>query len=325
MAFFAALLSIAATATIAPPAHSAPQDPRVYVVNSEAPDAPGSLTILNAKNRHVVGTVPVGRFPVDVAVAPDGATAYVTNNVDGSLSVLDTSSQTITTTIPLGVNVGGVVVSADGSRIYVANSGEGSLSGVSVIDRATNAVVQIIRTPDAIRRVAVTPDGTTLFAISYDTIRIVDTLDGTVVGSIDVGPDLTDLAMSRTGNRLYVCARQGAVLVVDVATRAVIASVPVGGGTTGVTVAPDGTEIYSANPDDNTVSVIDATTSSVVATIAVGGASGGVQALAATPDGKDLFVAHAFEDGTATIKVKQRRLSGGLISVGDFPTGIDIR
>jgi len=79
----------------------------------------------------------------------------------------------------------------------------------------------------------------------------------------------------------------GTVSVINTATNAVVATVPVGTYPRGVAVTPDGTRVYVANGVSNNVSVIDAATNTVVATV------GGVPAparVAITPDGKRAYV-----------------------------------
>jgi YVTN family beta-propeller protein len=63
------------------------------------------------------------------------------------------------------------------------------------------------------------------------------------------------------------------VSVIDTATNAVVGSTrssQVGAGPFGVAVTPDGSRVYVANLNGNTVSVIDTGTNAVVATLPVG-------------------------------------------------------
>src|SRR5262249_36776106 len=70
--------------------------------------------------------------------------------------------------------------------------------------------------------------------------------------------------------------------VIDTATNAVTATIQVGPCIScGVVVTPDGSTVYVANSDDNTVSVIKTTSNTVTATIPVGSSPVGV---AVTPD-----------------------------------------
>jgi YVTN family beta-propeller protein len=79
------------------------------------------------------------------------------------------------------------------------------------------------------------------------------------------------------------------VSVVDTATNAVIATIPVGDSPFGVAVSPDGSKVYVTNLGSASVSVIDAATNTVTATIPVGLQPSGV---AVTPDGSKLYVAN---------------------------------
>jgi YVTN family beta-propeller protein len=49
-----------------------------------------------------VATVGVGNFPIGVAIAPDGAIAYVTNRKIRTVSVIETASNTVVATVNLG-------------------------------------------------------------------------------------------------------------------------------------------------------------------------------------------------------------------------------
>ncbi len=80
----------------------------------------------------------------------------------------------------------------------------------------------------------------------------------------------------------------GTVLVIDAATHATIATIPVGAGPLAVAVHPDGSRVYVANSNDYTVSVIDAVRNAVVATIAVGPQP---VSLAVDPSGTHVYVA----------------------------------
>jgi YVTN family beta-propeller protein len=105
----------------------------------------------------------------------------------------------------------------------------------------------------------------------------------------------------RSASRSFPCAGAGAapfayvtntfsdnVSVVDTATRAVVATIPVGNGPQGVAVNAAGTRVYVANGDSPYgVSVIDTATNSVIDTFPVIDNPG---AIVVRPDGKRLYV-----------------------------------
>src|SRR5262245_55701078 len=81
------------------------------------------------------------------------------------------------------------------------------------------------------------------------------------------------------------------VSVIDVASRSVIATIPVGAGPRTLAIVPSRSEVYVSNPDGGTISIVDAVLNSVVHTIpGYTGVSGG----AATPDGSRVYAGVSF-------------------------------
>jgi YVTN family beta-propeller protein len=92
--------------------------------------------------------------------------------------------------------------------------------------------------------------------------------------------------------------KDNTVSVIDTATGAVIATVPVSAGPHGMTATPDGKTIYVSGDASSTVSVIDTATDKVVKTIEVGKTPHG---LAMLPDGKTMLVGVYGEDRVAFV------------------------
>jgi YVTN family beta-propeller protein len=119
-------------------------------------------------------TVAIGKYPNGVAFDRKGR-AYVSNEYDGTVSVIDPASHSVTTTIGgLGGALGdlashpeGMVADPVRDQLYVAVANRDL---VAVIDTATESVVKTISVerPQGIGaapvKLAVTPDGKTLFA-----------------------------------------------------------------------------------------------------------------------------------------------------------------
>jgi YVTN family beta-propeller protein len=121
-----------------------------------------------------------------------------------------------------------------------------------------------------------------------------------------------DLAVAPDGGTVYVTnGNSGNVALIDTAVNAVAATIALGAGTSpgGVTVAPNGSEIYVVCM--GAVKVIDAATKTVGATIPVNTWLDVV----ATPDGTKLYV----PDGANTVSVVDvaSRAVVGTVSVTD--------
>ena len=69
-----------------------------YITNS----GDRTVSVINTTNNSIVATVPVGSYPIGVAVTPDGTKVYVANYGGNNVSVIDTSTNNVTATLPVG-------------------------------------------------------------------------------------------------------------------------------------------------------------------------------------------------------------------------------
>ncbi len=127
------------------PHGAAAAGPFAYITNGTS----NNVSVIDTSSNTVVATIPVGTFPVGVAVNPAGTRVYVANFSSNNVSVIDTSTNTVVATVTVGTNPYGAAVNPAGTRVYVANF---SSNNVSVIDTGTNTVVATVMVgtgPDA--------------------------------------------------------------------------------------------------------------------------------------------------------------------------------
>ena len=89
------------------------------------------------------------------------------------------------------------------------------------------------------------------------------------------------------------------VSVIDANSNAIVAAIPVGRGcwcvgADGITVAPDGANVYVTNDGDDTISIIDTTTNTVIGTVGISDPA----ALAVSPDSTRLYALSGFNPAT---------------------------
>ena len=103
-----------------------------------------------------------------------------------------------------------------------------------------------------------------------NTISQIDGLTGAVIGTTSVnGP--SGSAGNRAGTRLYVSALlDDSLVVVDTSNDSVIATIPIPGHPSYVTVSPNGSRVYVSSLLAYNITVVDTTSNSIVATIPVG-------------------------------------------------------
>jgi YVTN family beta-propeller protein len=115
------------------------------------------------------------------------------------------------------------------------------------------------------------------------------------------------------------------VSVIDVATKIIVATIPVGRSPSGVAANVPGTSVYVLNALDNTVSVIDAATRAVTATVAVGNLGGNTAAgLAMNHQGTRVYVANAQQNTISVIDTSTNTVIGAPITVGEYPLGVAV-
>lgn len=226
--------------------------PRLLVVNK----AEASLSVVDLAAGTEITRIPTGNAPHEVAVAPDGRTAVVTNYGTGptpgnTLTVIDLVRLEPTATIDLGDQrrPHGIAWLPGSDRVAVTTEGSGTLSIVDVGQR--RLVASIPTGAEVSHQVAVTPDGARAFVAN--------------IGS-------------------------GSVTVIDLAAMRVVQTVATGRGAEGVAVTPDGREAWVTNRAENTVAVLDAASLAVRATIP--SADFPIRVVF-TPDGARALVTHA--------------------------------
>jgi YVTN family beta-propeller protein len=209
--------------------------------------------------------------------------AWYSGQEGNVLEVLDGATNTYLASVSIGSpdfdEVGGVAVNSTTNTVYVANTYSGTLS---VIDGATNAVVEF-------------PAGDRPYAV----------------------------AVNPTTNSVYITVSTSAsggagVVVLNGATNAITATVPLGGVPTDLAVDPATNRVYVAY--GGTVAVLDGTTNAVTATVPVGGGSGGVAVDPATHK----VDAVSYGDGTVAVLDGATNVVTATVPVGDKPGGVAV-
>ena len=233
---------------------------RVYVANAGS----DTVAVIDPGTHAVIATVPVGDFPVALAVTPDGTRVYVVNERSNDVSVVDTATNTVVARVPAGVHPGDVRVTPDGREAWVASYSP----EVFIIDTATNTVVGTVPVGQPSFGIAFSPDGSRAYVtLANDTMAVVDTATRTVITTVPVGHSPHAVEVLPDGSKIYVADSVNWVRVVDAATLTVVATIPIGRPVSSLAVHPDGTRVYAGT--QSYVAAIDTATDTVVDTAAL--------------------------------------------------------
>ena len=232
--------------------------------------AEASASLLDTASGQEVARVPTGDAPHEVAVAPDGGRAVVSNygprgKPGNSLTVFDVAAARAIKTIDLGeyTRPHGIAWFADG------------------------------------RRVAVTSEGKKV-------LLVVDVDSGRIESAIDTGQEVSHMvALTRDEKRAFVAnISSGSVTAIDLEKKERLANIPIGAGTEGITLTRDDDYLWVTSRDADRVTVLDTRTLAVVETLAC--ASFPIRAQA-SPDGRYVLVTTARSGELVAFDAVRRR------------------
>lgn len=218
---------------------------RIWVANF----AGDTVSRIDAATGTVIGTpIPVGDQPGGIAY--DGTHVWVANYWGNSVTRIDAAGTVVGAPVPVGTNPIGVAY--DGSTIWVANSGSDNVTRINpVTATAVNPPIAVGDVPYDIAH-----DGTMIWVTNLvgGALSRIDPVSGTA-GPIAVGgSNLTRLAYD--GDDLWITRGvTNDVIRVDPASGAPVgAPIPVGASPYGIVF--DGTNLWVANSDADTVSKV---------------------------------------------------------------------
>jgi hypothetical protein len=238
-----------------------PDGKTLYVIDQVALNAPRTVTVIQTASNTVLTTItlPVPRGPnhlFKIAITPNGKTAYVLdesyNGQPGASSVVPINVATNTPLAPVKLQtpgeVDGIVIAPDGQTAYVLSSLDVRPYEAAVIpiDTATNQAEPAINLlasanpakwdGESYNRMALTPDGKTLYVLTPQGVIPIRTASDTVLPTIRV-PGLcsegTEMAITPDGRTIYV----GACITGTVTQRGHKLPVTAGGGVVPISTA----------------------------------------------------------------------------------------
>ncbi len=277
-------------------------------VTNAAPSG-GEVTVVDNGS----GTWTYTYTPTDAARVRAGTTPGADTD---SFTVTVTDAFGVATTVPVSVPIApvaptvisnipatspwGLAVTPQGTA-YLTRADSYQLT---MIDTAAGSPIGTVDIGGSPYQVVVSSDGTRAYVTNQgsNSLSIIDTASNTNLGSIPLSSTSRWVAISPDGTRAYVTLNNNSVRVVDTGTKALIATIPIGGGgINGIALSPDGNRAFVAGM--NSVSVIDtnpdhgAAYNTVIATIPVAGSGWEV---AVSPDSTRAYVTN---QGTSSVTV----------------------
>jgi YVTN family beta-propeller protein len=262
-------------------------------------------------------TVPVGQYPHEMILSPDGQLAYVTDygalgaEYEGeggtTVSIIDVAEQKKSGTIDLANarRPHGLDIDESSGNILVTTENPDRLL---IVDPVQKKVLNTFSTNGrSSHMVTLSPDGTRAYVsnIATQNVSIIDLATGTAtlipVGERPEGSDVT-----ADGKTLFVACRESDVVsVIDTDGNTVIGEVATGSGPNRVKLTPDERHLVYTLVHDNQIGFADVATLSQVATITLDGSPVSLQL---SSDGARVLTASQDTDEVYVISVADRRV-----------------
>lgn len=265
-------------------------DGRLFVADY----AHDAVAVLDGHTLSVVSTIPDVPEPYALTVAQGRAYVSAMDCGQDVVAVLDTES--VVGSHTLSDTVQDVVVDREGRQVYVARTGDDGVD-VAVIDTATDRIriIELIsRAGEAVHSLRLSGDGRTLFVATTDQLggRLVaiNTAELRVVDSLTVVEPIRSLAVSHDGATVWVATDDaqagGLVDAVDMRSRRLLGTVPVGSAVRQLMLSAVGDRVYVVT--EESVVVVCANTHEIVDGVDTGSAP---SCVAESADGSRLYVA----------------------------------
>jgi YVTN family beta-propeller protein len=294
------------------------------------------LALVDPATEKVLVKLPTGRGPHEVAVSPDGRTAYVSNfgrysvypagdtahdKAGDTITVVDLVDRKVKTTFDLGTHTGphGMVASHDGKILWVTSEAPQS---VLELDSATGTVLHAWNTNQVRSHMIVaTPDEKKFYVTNTvsGSVSVIDRATGEVK-IVPTGPGTEGIAISPDGKEVWAASRIDAkISVISTATDAIVASFPSGGkGPKRMEFTPDGAQVWVTNSSSDQTTVFDARNRELLASLTLSKAPSGVSI---SRDGRNAYVTNASANELTFIDVASRKILGAM-PIGTDPDGV---
>ncbi|HEV8132971.1 MAG TPA: ThuA domain-containing protein [Acidobacteriota bacterium] len=292
--------------------------------------ADGTVDLFNSSTGEKTASIETGSHPHEVAVSPDGSTAFVTlygNGVygknpepDNKLAVINLRSRTEESVIDLGSYKGphGLAVGSSG-MVWVTCENEKT---VLVIDPKQKKITSAIPTgTTGTHWVVLLPNGSKAYTSNKETpyISVIDTSARKVIKEIPVPRGIEGIGVSPEGDRVYAGDFKDPVLwVIDTQKDKVIKNVALKNRPGRVRVTPDNRLIIISEYAPGAIEVLDVATLTTQKLIPVGKAPMGITF---SHSGKWLFAANSGENTVSVINLQTLEVTH-TATAGNGPDGI---
>ena len=301
-----------------------------------------NLTLPNGWSLSPAGrSLPVGDLPLNIAVSASKKYIAVTNNGQGrqSLQLIDARSEQVLDNITVSKSWLGLKFSSDEKYLFAGGGNDNRVLQYALINHKLvlrDSIILGKKWPNKISPAGIDIDDVRhlLYVVTKDnnSLYIIDLVTKKTIDQISFDGEAYTCLLSPDKKELYVsCWGCDKLVVVNTANRKITAQINVGDNPNELCLTRDGSRLFVANANDNSVSVINVKDHKVIETLNSSlypGAPPGstTNGLALNADDNILYIANADNNCLAVfdVSIAGSAVSKGFIPVGWYPTCVRV-
>jgi PQQ-dependent catabolism-associated beta-propeller protein len=303
------ILLLCATQAFAEPSH------RAFVTNEKD----DTVSVIDTLKNAVIATIPVGKRPRGIGLAPDGREVYVAVSAENAIVVFDPISLEILRRFNSGDDPETFDVHPNGN-IYISNE-EDAKASVFTPEGKLLAEIPVGLEPEG---VAIAPDGSKVVVTSESTnmLHVITIPEHHLIGNILVGARPRAATFSADSKTVFSSSEvNGEIKRINMDTFETTGSIELGDPRAkpkDLRLSKDGKKLYVAGGRANRVYVIDAQAMTITGSIPVGKR---VWGLAMNSNASKLYTTDGVS-GTVSVIDTATDTVIATIAVGSFPWGV---
>ncbi len=286
-------------------------------------------------------SLPLGDFPLNIAVSSSKRYMAVTNNGQSiqSIQLIDPKTEQILHTVIIPKSWYGLKFSADEKYLYASGGNDNWIVQYAIVNNKLQLKDSIIlgkKWPEKISPAGIEIDDAAkiMYVVTKEnnSLYVMNLTDKSIIQQLKLGNEAYACLLSPDKRELYISSWGGdKIIVYDTKQKKLIDEVVVGDNPNELLLNKKGNILFVANANDNSVSIIDTKKRKVLEVLnaalypnsPAGSTSNG---LALSVDEKKLYVANADNNCLAVfdVSVTGRSKPMGFIPVGWYPTNIKI-
>ncbi len=294
------------------------------------------LALVDPATENVLVRLPTGRGPHEVAVSPDGRTAYVSNfgrysvypagdtehdKAGNTITVIDLVERKVKNRFDLGTHTGphGMIVSHDGKLVWVTTE---TPQAVLELDSATGKILHVWNTTQVRSHMIVTTPNEMKFYVTNTVSGSVSVIDKSTgeVKLLSSGPGTEGIAISPDGKEVWAASRlDGKISVISTATDTIVASFfSRGKSPKRMEFTPDGSQVWVTNSGSSQTTVFDAHSRELIESLTTSKDPSGVSI---SPDGRRAYITNSAANVLTFVDVATRKILSTM-PIGSDPDGV---